>query len=100
MKEGKHAGLMTNTITEHRAGKGRMCYDQEGKEGRARRLNDTVPLRKLNRGGVLFPDNKYTTSGKPVMEMLQGKHPHTHIFIHWTSPNQSVNHLRPMHQCQ
>ena len=86
-EEGKFAGLVGDTVAEGHAAGGRGGAPKESSPGRA--YNGKVLAGKLRSavrgatdrggGGVLFPDDVDTKTGRPVMEVLEGKHPHLRV---------------------
>eukprot|EP00957_Ditylum_brightwellii_P060021 4556804-Ditylum_brightwellii.AAC.1 len=68
---------------------GRQRAEEEQEERKARQFNGTVLTGKLwqavrratdrDGSGVLYPSDKCTKSGEPVIDVLQGKHPDTRV---------------------
>eukprot|EP00957_Ditylum_brightwellii_P110884 8457338-Ditylum_brightwellii.AAC.1 len=88
-EEGRYNALVDDTVTEGRALEGRQRSPQQSLDSRARKFNGQVLAGKLraavrqatNRGGggVLFPDDPCTKTGRPVLEVLKEKHPDTRV---------------------
>ena len=72
----------------------------------ARSFHKTVLLRKLQQavsraadqevGGCLLPDEQCTITGRPVAEVLRGKHPDMRVLL-WKTPH--VQPSRSMGMC-
>ena len=82
--EGRHRGLIDDALAESRT-RGQSGSGEEAPDARDRRYNATVLAGKLRTavrsitdrggGGVLGPDDACTKEGRPVLDILQEKHP-------------------------
>eukprot|EP00957_Ditylum_brightwellii_P167713 12767712-Ditylum_brightwellii.AAC.1 len=80
---------MDNMVSEGRALEGRQGGGEEDMERQTQQFNGMVLAGKLHQavrratnqegGGVLYPDNRCTKTGEPVLDVLQGKHPDTRV---------------------
>ena len=89
-ERGQHAGLVGDAEAEGAAREGRAAFSgKEEGDTVARSFHETVLLGKLwqaicqatdwEGGGYLLPEDQCTKTGRPVVEVLQEKHPYMRV---------------------